>query len=78
MAVKPPCKECLKFPICKHKQEFECKDLVYWIVSSKNGERMIYLEKWWDKELASILCESGTIRFKKKKDQYSCLILKNM
>lgn len=78
----PICKTCLKYPICKFKQEVICKDLVAWIMQNDTStvafqERLTSIEKQWGKEI-SVMTSSGMLKFKKEKDQYSCLIAKNM
>ena len=79
----PICKKCLKLPVCKYKHEVICKDLVQWIhlndttIIGSSQKRINAIERLWGKEL-SVILSSGILKFKKEKDQYSCLVVKNM
>ena len=78
----PICKKCLKLPVCKYKHEVICKDLVQWLHHNDTTtiafqERINAIERLWGKEL-SVILSSGILKFKKEKDQYSCLVVKNM
>jgi hypothetical protein len=77
-----PCTECLKLPICKSKEKVRCEDLMAWLRVRTDiecaGDRIIEFETFWGKEISCILNTSLLIEFKKKKDNYSCMIVKNM
>ena len=76
------CKLCLKYPICAQKDEIKCRDLVTWLMTPDIGtdefaERLSYFEKWWGREASVISMDTVSMYFKKKKDNYQCMIVKN-
>jgi len=78
-----PCMTCLKYPICAAKDELKCEDLLMWLTeydmkSEDFSNRLIGFEKWWGREASIITKDSLKMLFKKKKDHYQCLFVKNM
>lgn len=78
-----PCITCLKYAVCVTKDELKCEDLVMWLTELTTGSeefsnRLVGFEAWWGREASVITQDSLKMYFKKKKDTYQCLFVKNM
>lgn len=75
-----PCKECLKFAICKGRDHIDCRDVIkhlmeYYKVDTERFVRLLTeFEEYYDKEVAVITEVSICLDFKKEKDHHSCMI----
>lgn len=77
-----PCKTCLKYPVCKQKEEITCQDALKWLyydgLDVFPGTTITEVEKYFGRELSMIKNNSFVMKFKKEKDHHSCMIVKNM
>jgi hypothetical protein len=79
MKEHPPCKECLKYPMCVGEWFIECHDLIKWLmepIEDKNalGLRLRSFEEWTDKDISIITPKALCLEFKRAKDNHSCII----
>lgn len=76
-----PCKTCLKYPICKFKDDLECADLVNWLMEFDTktdafSNRLNGFGKWWGRDPSVITQDTLRMYFKKRKDHHSCAIIR--
>lgn len=75
-----PCNECLKYSMCINKIHIKCLDLVDWLLEYDSGtdnrsHSISEFEKFWTKDIRIIHANDGSIEFKERRDNYSCLIV---
>jgi hypothetical protein len=64
-----PCKTCLKFPVCKRKDQIYCGDIINWIHTpvTINQHPINDFEKFIGKKIYLILNTSLVLVFKKER-----------
>ena len=79
MKEHPPCRVCLKYPLCIGKRLIKCHDLIEWLMEHKHNRKALslrirFFEEWCDKDISIITPKALRLEFKREKDHHSCMI----
>jgi len=74
-----PCKECLKFAVCKNKKRIICKDLLRWVPKKDVGTEKFAivinnLSDFWGKNVTFISFKEDYIYFAEKDYPFSAMV----